>query len=99
MNCKQSRELMNKATDGLLSENERALLDQHLAECPRCAEESADLVSFDGVLSKALPLQETLGDGFAARVANGLPARRRLSILKEVFTMSRLKYAVIAVVM
>ena len=99
MNCKYAHKLINKSVDGLANPKDKAILDEHLSECPRCSEEYADIVSLDGVLTRALPLQATLGDDFATRIAERLPARGgRLSILKEAFVMSRLKYAVPAMV-
>ena len=99
MNCKHAHKLINKSTDGLASPEEKASLEGHLSTCPRCAEEYAAVSSLDGLLAKALPLQETLGDGFAARVSEKLPAcGSRLPILKEAFVMSRTKYVVLAVV-
>jgi hypothetical protein len=99
MNCKHVHKLMSRTVDGLTSQRERTLLDQHLSECPRCLEEFADIVSLDRALSEALPLQETLGDGFATQVAAKLPVRgSRLPMLREAFVMSRVRYAVLALV-
>jgi hypothetical protein len=99
MNCKYAYELINKNVDGLASPKEKALLERRLSTCSHCSEEYAAVASLDGLLAKALPLQESLGDGFATRVAGRLPARgSRLSILKEAFVMSRMKYVVLAAV-
>ena len=99
MNCKQARRLMGKNINGLAGPAETALLNQHIADCPHCSREHAELASLDCELAKALPLHATLGDDFAAQVAEKLTGRgNRLSTLKEAFLMSRLKYAVIMAV-
>lgn len=99
MNCKQASKLISKSVDGFVSPDERLHLEQHLSTCQRCSEAYSDLVYVDSLLSRALPLQATLGDGFAAQVVGNLPVRRnRLTILKEAFLMSRFKYAVPIVV-
>ena len=100
MNCKRTHKLIDKSIDGLISQEQQFFLNEHLSGCKQCSEEYAGVVGLDGVLAEALPLQATLGDGFAARVAERLPARAsRLSILKEAFVMSRLKYAVLVFVL
>ena len=99
MKCKQALSLMERALDGVIRPSETALLDKHLASCERCRAEYCDLMEMDRSLSEALPLQQTLGDGFAAKVMDNIPERRsRLSILKEAFQMSRLKYAVASMI-
>lgn len=93
--CRQAHELMKQALDAATDSAEEETLDEHLADCTRCAAEFADLACLDDkALSDALPLQVTLGEDFAARVTAQLPARRSSSrTLKEAFLMSRLKYA------
>src|SRR6185369_15128869 len=49
MNCEKYQELLSDLVDGLISDQDRRPIDQHLIECVACAEVRDDFVSIVGV--------------------------------------------------
>ena len=62
MECAKSVELLSDFHDGLLGEEERVLVQTHLAECPPCAGIFRDL---DVIVISASVLREEQGISFA----------------------------------
>jgi predicted anti-sigma-YlaC factor YlaD len=64
------REWLNLDVDGVLSEESRAQLGEHLAACPACRTERDALLGLEGLLSKArVPVRQD----FRAQVLSSLP--------------------------
>ena len=53
--CRQALALMSDYLDGALSSGDRARLDEHLADCPHCAEYLAQLRITIDALGRAQP--------------------------------------------
>lgn len=54
MNCETALLMLHAFVDGELSAPDRALVDQHLSECPSCHVQLAKIQELDGVLKRAL---------------------------------------------
>lgn len=80
MTCDQSLEAVSAALDGELDENERAELEEHLADCPACRALAEEL----GLISAALRNEERLPEELADRLSAMLgPAPKRAAPWKR----------------
>ncbi len=75
MNCAENLELLLEAAEGEIPEAERAVLDDHLADCPQCRYELEQLRRTAGSLREAVKT-------IAHPPTNYLTPRRRARLLK-----------------
>jgi len=81
MRCRQSREQLHLYIDGVLDEQKRRALEEHLAVCAKCRTE---LQLLRGIVEavETEPLLEPRAD-FASRVMAGLPRATRRGVLSS----------------
>jgi hypothetical protein len=72
MNCQQFFNIIQKQLDGQLPQELAADFAEHLAECPACAENYAEAVALDALLTETLS-QIDIPTDFAASVMAKLP--------------------------
>ncbi|MBI5944894.1 MAG: PD40 domain-containing protein [Chloroflexi bacterium] len=77
INHKQAQRYLRAAADGLLRENQRALLDAHLRECGSCRAEAEELSALEARLKKNFQARWDANDGPSKNVMTTIQSRSR----------------------
>jgi|CXWL01.1.fsa_nt_gi hypothetical protein len=81
INHKQAQRYLRAAADGLLRENQRALLDAHLRECDSCRAEADELKALEARLKKNFQARWDANDGPSENVMTTIQSRSRRIIM------------------
>jgi len=81
INHKQAQRYLRAAADGLLRENQRALLDAHLRECDSCRAEADELNALEERLQKNFQARWDANDGPSKNVMSTIQSRSRRIIM------------------
>ncbi|MBI5824072.1 MAG: PD40 domain-containing protein [Chloroflexi bacterium] len=81
INHKQAQRYLRTAADGLLRENQRALLDVHLRECSSCRAEAGELNALEARLKKSFQERWDVNDGPSKSVMTTIQSRSRRIIM------------------
>ena len=77
INHKQAQRYLRAAADGLLRENQRALLDAHLRDCDSCRAEADELNALEARLQKNFQARWDANDGPSTNVMTTIQSRSR----------------------
>ncbi len=81
INHKQAQRYLRAAADGLLRENQRALLDAHLRDCVSCRAEADELNALEARLKKNFQARWDANDGPSTNVMTTIQLRSRRIIM------------------
>jgi|CXWL01.1.fsa_nt_gi Tol biopolymer transport system component len=81
INHKQAQRYLRAAADGLLRENQRALLDAHLRDCDSCRAEADELSVLEARLKKNFQVRWDANDGPSKNVMATIHSRSRRIIM------------------
>ncbi|NOT02986.1 MAG: hypothetical protein HOP27_00140 [Anaerolineales bacterium] len=81
INHKQAHRYLRAAADGLLRENQRALLDAHLRDCASCRAEADELNALEARLKKNFQARWDAHDGPSTNVMTTIHSRSRRIIM------------------
>ncbi len=81
INHKQAQRYLRAAADGLLRENQRALLDAHLRDCDSCRAEADELSVLEARLKKNFQARWDANDGPSKNVMATIHSRSRRIIM------------------
>lgn len=81
INHKQAQRYLRAAADGLLRENQRALLNAHLRECDSCRAEADELNALEARLKKNFQARWDAHDGPSTNVMTTIQSRSRRIIM------------------
>ncbi len=81
INHKQAQRYLRAATDGLIRESQRALLDAHLRECDFCRAKADELNAFEAHLKKSFQARWDASDGPSRNVMTTIQSRSRRIIM------------------
>jgi anti-sigma factor RsiW len=81
INHKQAQRYLRAAADGLLRENQRALLDAHLRDCDFCRAEADELNALEARLKKNFQARWDANDGPSRNVMTTIQSRSRRIIM------------------
>ena len=81
INHKQAQRYLRAAADGLIRENQHALLDAHLRECDSCRAEAEELKALDARLKKNFQARWDANDGPSRNVIATIRSRSRRIIM------------------
>jgi Tol biopolymer transport system component len=81
INHKQAQRYLRAAADGLLRENQRALLDAHLRDCGSCRAEADELNALEARLKKNFQARWDANDGPSKNVMTTIQSRSRRIIM------------------
>jgi len=81
INHKQAQRYLRAAADGLLRENQRALLDAHLRECDSCRAAADELNALEARLKKSFQAKWDANDGPSKDVMSIIHTRSRRIIM------------------
>ena len=83
INHKQAQRYLRAAADGLLRDNQRALLDAHLLECDSCRTEADELSALEALLKKNFQAKWDANDGPSRNVMTIIHSRSRRIIMSN----------------
>ena len=87
INHKQAQRYLRAAADGLLRENQRALLNTHLRECASCRAEADELNALEARLQKNFQNRWDANDGPSKNVMTTIQSRsRRINMTNRINT-------------
>ena len=81
INHKQAQRYLRAAADGLLRENQRALLDAHLRDCDSCRAEADELSVLEARLKKNFQARWDANDGPSKNVMATIHSRSQRIIM------------------
>jgi TolB protein len=81
INHKQAQRYLRAAADGLLRDDQRALLDAHLRECASCRAEADELKALEARLKKNFQARWDANDGPSTNVMTTIQSRSRRIIM------------------
>lgn len=91
MNCESAQRMVYEAVDRALSQEERRLLDAHLAGCERCRSEAAVLDALIETVETTPAVEPS--EAFLSNVMEQLPAPSRSSWFEPALVFPRLIFA------
>ncbi len=83
INHKQAQRYLRAAADGLLREDQQALLDAHLLECDSCRTEADELSALEARLKKNFQARWDANDGPSRNVMTNIHSRSRRIIMNN----------------